>query len=206
MSAPHPGRTSIAGVRPPDTAVARAAEGLCREASDWALYAHTARSYYFAMLLARGERVGVDEEALYVGCILHDIGLTPAYDDPVRPFEHISAAAANLVSTFRWPRVRRDNLERAVILHMADEVDDGESPEARMLEAGVACDVTGHRLDELDPRAREDILRQLPRGPFKREFTALMRREAERKPDCAAALLARRGLLERIEQAPFDDS
>lgn len=207
MSALHPGRRTIAGVRVPDTAAAGAAEELCREASDWVLYAHAARSYYFAMLLARGERVGVDAEALYVGCILHDLGLTTAYDDPVRPFEHLSAAAAGeLVTRFGWPQGRRDNLERSVVLHMAAEVDDGESAETRMLEAGVACDVTGHRVDELDRRARDDVLGQLPRGPFKREFATLMSREAERKPDCAAAQLARRGLLDRIEQAPFDDT
>jgi hypothetical protein len=61
-----------------------------------------------------------DEEALYVGCVLHDIGLTPRFDDPVRPFEHVSAdTCAELVERHSWALPRRYRLHRAVVLHMA---------------------------------------------------------------------------------------
>jgi HD superfamily phosphodiesterase len=203
------GRTPavIAGIRLPDSDAARAAEQLGREAYDRMLHAHAVRSYLFASLLARHDGLTVDDEALYVGCVLHDVGLTPTYDDPDKAFEYVSAdVAADLSGSFGWPHERKSNLHRAIVLHLAAEVGEGESPEARALEAGVALDVTGHRLADVDEHACREVMRQFPRGPFKRDFTAIMQREAERKPLCAAAALAKAGLLDRIRQGPFDDT
>jgi HD superfamily phosphodiesterase len=171
------------------------------------LYAHAVRSYLFAALLARHDRMSVDEEALYVGCVLHDIGLTPSYEDPVRAFEHVSAdVAVDLTGSFGWQPERRSNVRRAIVLHMAEEVAESESPETRALEAGVALDVTGNRLADVDERAVGEIFRHFPREAFKRDFAGLMQLEAERKPQCAAAALTRLGLLDRIVGAPFDDT
>jgi hypothetical protein len=72
--------TPVAGVRVPDSDAARAAERLSREASPRTLYAHAVRSFLYASLLAKRDRERVDEEALYVGCVLHDIGLTSAHE------------------------------------------------------------------------------------------------------------------------------
>lgn len=179
--APH--AIEVAGVRVPDTGAARAAERLCREASSRMLYAHAVRSYLFAALLARHDRIHVDDELLYVGCVLHDIGLTPDYEQPVTPFERVSAdIAVGLSAQFGWPDARRETLADAIALHMAAEVGADESPEARALEAGVAVDCTGRRLDDIAVPAVAEVLRQLPQGPFKREFAALLQREAARKP------------------------
>jgi hypothetical protein len=148
------------------------------------LYAHAVRSYVFAALLARHDRMHVDDEALYVGCVLHDIGLTPDYEQPVAPFEQVSAdIAVALAGRFGWPSERRETLADAIVLHMAAEVGADESPEARALEAGVAVDCTGRRLDDIAAPAVAEVLRQLPRGPFKRDFAALLKQEATRQPD-----------------------
>ena len=197
----------VAGIRVPDSDVARDAERLSREASPPFLYAHAIRSFFFASLLARRDGQRVDEEALYVGCVLHDIGLTPSHGHHSRPFEYVSAdVAVDLSAEFAWPEPRRNELRRAIVLHMAAEVGASETAEARLLHAGVALDVTGHRLADVDALAQREILRRFPRGPFKREFAALMREEAERKPGCAAATLVKRGLIERIEASPFPDT
>jgi HD domain-containing protein len=198
---------AVGGIRLPDSDIARAAERLTREASSMVLYAHAMRSFLFAALLAQRDRQPVDEEALYFGCVLHDIGLTPSHEHQSRPFEHVSAdVAVDLTSRYGWPAQRRNDLGRAIVLHMAAEVGASESAEARMLEAGVALDVTGHRMSELNRRAREEILRQFPRGPFKREFSASIMREADRKPSCTAATLVGRGLIGRIRDAPIPDT
>lgn len=197
----------VAGIRLPDSEVASGAEQLSREASDRMLYAHAVRSYLFAALLAHHDGMTVDDEALYVGCVLHDIGLTPSYGDPVKAFEHVSAdVAVDLIGAFGWQPERRSNVHRAIVLHMAEEVAESESPEARALEAGVAFDVTGDRLADVDERACGEIFRHFPRGAFKRDFARLMQREAERKPRCAAAALTKLGLLDRIWKAPFEDT
>jgi len=80
--------SDIASVRIPDSRAAIEAERLCREESPPVLYAHALRSYFFAWLLGKRDGLRFDEELLYVGCVLHDIGLTLAYDDPVRSFEY----------------------------------------------------------------------------------------------------------------------
>lgn len=199
--------TPVAGVRVPDSDAARAAQRLSREASPRTLYAHAVRSFLYASLLAKRDRERVDEEALYVGCVLHDIGLTSAHEHPSRPFEHVSAdVAMDLAASFDWPEPRRSDLGRAIILHMAAEVGASESAEARFLESGVALDCTGRRLVDIDGPAQREILSRFPRGLFKREFSELMREEARRKPGCAAAALVQCGFVGRLRAAPFPDT
>jgi hypothetical protein len=147
-----------------------------------------------------------DEEALYVGCVLHDIGLTPRFDDPVRPFEHVSAdTCAELVERHSWALPRRYRLHRAVVLHMAPTLPPAEENEVLLLEAGVVCDVSGTRSDEVSSSAIDELLARYPRVGFKHGFTQLLRREAARKPYTHTALLLQQGLERRIADAPFPE-
>jgi hypothetical protein len=193
----------LAGVRVPDSAAATEAERLARVESSPMLYGHALRSYFYAALLAARDGLRYDEEALYVGCVLHDIGLTPRFADPVRAFEHVSAdTCAELVERHGWALARRYRLHRAVVLHMAPSLPPAEETEVLLLEAGVACDVSGTRSQELSDRAIQELLARCPRAGFKGEFTRLLRSEAARKPLTHTALLLQ-GLEERIAAAPF---
>jgi hypothetical protein len=193
----------LAEVRVPDTAAAAEAERRARAESSPVLYGHALRSYFYAALLAARDRIDYDQELLYVGCVLHDIGLTPRFADPVRPFEHVSAdTCAELAERHGWALPRRYRLHRAVVLHMAPTLPPAEEAEVLLLEAGVACDVTGARSREVSARAVEELLARYPRASFKREFTQLLRSEAARKPLTHAALLLQE-LQERIAAAPF---
>jgi hypothetical protein len=89
-------------------------------------------------------------------------------------------------------------------MHMAPTLPPAEEAEVLLLEAGVACDVTGARRPEVSARAIEELLARYPRAGFKREFTHLLRSEAARKPLTHTALLLR-GLEERIANAPFTE-
>ena len=193
----------LADIRVPDSAAAAEAECLARAESSPMLYGHALRSYFYAALLAARDRIDYDQELLYVGCVLHDIGLTPRFADPLRPFELVSAdTCAELVERHGWALPRRYRLHRAVVLHMAPTLPPAEDTEVLLLEAGVACDVTGARSQEVNARAIEELLARYPRAGFKREFTQLLRSEAARKPLTHAALLLQ-GLEERIAEAPF---
>jgi hypothetical protein len=197
----------IAGVPLPDSAAAQDAEQTLRSLAPCALYAHSLRSYVFASLIASRDGLQVDGEALYVGCVLHDIGLTPAYEHPSRPFEQVSAAAAQaLTARYGWALARRAAVGRSIVLHMAAEVGGGESPEARALEAGVSLDVTGRGIADLESAVVLEVCRALPRGPFKHDFSELLRSEAARKPSSATAAGISVGLLDRVSAAPFDDT
>jgi hypothetical protein len=199
----QPDLGQLADVRVPDSAAAAEAERLARAESSPMLYGHALRSYFFAALLAARDGIDYDQELLYVGCVLHDIGLTPRFADPIRPFEHVSAdTCAELAERHDWALPRRYRLHRAVVLHMAPTLPPAEEAEVLLLEAGVACDVTGARSREVNARAIDGLLARYPRAGFKREFTQLLRSEAARKPLTHAALLLQ-GLEERIADAPY---
>src|SRR4029078_9476475 len=77
----------------PASSVARAAADLARDASPPFLFNHGARTFACALLIADKDRITYARELLYVGAILHDIGLTPRFDGP-RCFENEGGAAA----------------------------------------------------------------------------------------------------------------
>ena len=74
MDAPRlPGNEDV---RIADSRAAKESEQLSRQDCSPMLDANALRSYYFAALIDRSDGLGSDEEPLYVGCVLHDIGLT----------------------------------------------------------------------------------------------------------------------------------
>jgi hypothetical protein len=88
---------------------------------------------------------------------------------------------------------------------MRCEISPVELPEVLLLDAGVACDVSGTRVDDISRRALKEIVARYSRADFKREFCATLGREARRKPDCSAALLLEHGLQQRIDEADLPD-
>ncbi len=200
------GAAELAGIRVPDSSAAIEAEAVCRDASSPMLYAHALRSYFFAALLGELNGVAYDEELLYVGCVLHDVGLTERFDHPARSFEMVSAdVAAELAERHRWALTRRYTVHRAIVLHMSPTISKAELAEVLLLEAGVACDVTGARIQEVSCRAVAEVIRRYSRADFARQFSAMLQDEARRKPGCAAAHLFELGLQRRIDQAPFTE-
>jgi len=63
-------------VEPPATERARQARDLVHASCPAHVAAHCERSFQFAALLARYEQIDVDLEVLYVGTVLHDLGLS----------------------------------------------------------------------------------------------------------------------------------
>ena len=77
---------------------------------------------------------------------------------------------------------------------------------AHVLDLGITLDVSGGRLDEIDPGTQTKILEALPRLDFKRRMTDLLRGDADAQPDCATALwFDNVDLADRIANAGFDD-
>ena len=84
----------IAGIRIPDSKLAREATGLLREHGTPLLYAHSLRVFLFGSLRGRHRGLQVDPELLYVGAVFHDFGLTPSYRSRDHRFEVDGANAA----------------------------------------------------------------------------------------------------------------
>ena len=190
----------------PDTPSTRAAVALCQDASEPFLANHELRSYLWASILGRGRGIEVDHEALFVAAALHDLGLTDRFRGN-GCFEVIGGdAAARFLAGLGWSADRAEMVRRAIVLHIEPSVPIEAGPVAHVLDLGITLDVSGGRLDEIEPGTRAEILEALPRLGFKRRMTDLLRGDAEAQPECATAIwFDQIDLAGRIANAGFDD-
>src|SRR5579864_2451547 len=72
----------IAGIRIPDSQMAREATELVRDTEPDLLYHHSRRVFLFGALTGERRQLKYDPELLYIGAMFHDMGLTDAYSSP----------------------------------------------------------------------------------------------------------------------------
>ena len=190
----------------PDTPATRAADALCREASEHFLANHQLRSYLWASVLGRARDIAVDHEALFIAATLHDLGLTDRFRGD-GCFEVIGAdAARQFLIGLGWSEDRAEVVRLAIVLHIEPSVPIEAGPVPRVLDLGITLDVSGGRLDEIDPGTKAEILEAFPRLDFKRRMTDLLRGDAAAQPDCATAIwFDNVDLAGRIANAGFDE-
>ncbi|MET9803303.1 HD domain-containing protein [Streptomyces sp. NPDC006368] len=165
--------TAVAGVTVPDSRLTREATELVREAASPTVFHHSRRVFFWGSLRGLSRGLKADPELLYVGALFHDLGLTERYRrddqrfeidgaDEARRFLHrhgIEPAAADLV----W---------QGIALHTTPEIPWRMAPEVALVTAGVEVDVLGIGLDEIDARARDEVVALHPRPDFKRRILA----------------------------------
>lgn len=165
---------------------------------------HSFRSYAWAAWFGRREAIDVDHGTLWVASVLHDVGLTDEWRSGACFEVDGAEAAASFLGEHGAPDDTIAVVGQAIILHMQPSVARDEGDIAYLLDAGVSCDVSGRRYEELDAAFRDAVLARFARLDFKRRFTALISDEAKRKPDCmAATYMNELGLPQRVAAAPF---
>ncbi|MEQ9495647.1 MAG: HD domain-containing protein [Deltaproteobacteria bacterium] len=186
----------------PDSALCRAAAETCALHSSKALLGHCARTYAFGMALAAATDRKPDRELLYVASLLHDLGLTPAFDGD-DPFELRGAEAA-----YAWC-IEHDVEERhaelvheAIRIHTSLEAEARE-PEIALVHLGAGVDVIGYHLEDLDRSTVSAILDAWPRDGFKDEIVGLLGREAKKTPSSPLGVQWRIGFAKRVRATPF---
>ena len=170
------------------------------------LLEHCSRAYLWAAGLGDQRGLDVDLELLYVAAMLHDLGLSPAFDNVTNPFE---TAGGDLAWVFAaasgWSEPRRDHARTIIIAHMWDEPPSpAEDPESHLLHLATGFDISGSNADLWPAELREAVLRMHPRLQLVEEFTALFADQAGRKPGCAAAAAIESGLAQRLAANPLD--
>ncbi|WP_413456971.1 metal-dependent phosphohydrolase [Herbaspirillum huttiense] len=170
----------IAGIAIPDTPIARQADELARAVSSDVLYNHVMRCYFFGMLFAKKEASKVDDELMFLSAVLHDLGLTDHAPGPHR-FEIEGALAARefLVNKGVSPE-RAQNVWDNIALHTWD-MNRFRGDTSRLMQLGLAYDVSGVPGAELDADDVAEVLRHYPRLHFKREFNAMLNHEIDTK-------------------------
>src|SRR5271163_3549305 len=159
----------IAGIRIPDSKLAREATDLLREHGTKLLLAHSLRVYLFGAIRGRHRGLTFDHEVLYFGAVFHDLGLTAKYRSQDHRFE---IDCANAAREF----LRANGVDEqavgvvwdAIALHTTPEIPWHKRPEIALVTGGVEADVLGDGLGEVPAGDRDAVLAAYPRINFKR--------------------------------------
>jgi len=190
-----------------DSPLATAADALLAKVSPPALVNHCKRTYAFGTALLNQAGRGFDAEALYVAAMLHDLGLTDAYEDGVTPFEVRGAdiAAAQLLDMGADPDFIA-LVHDAIALHLEMNAPKDPRPEVADVSLGAAVDVLGLRIDKLPASFVAQTLETFPRLGFKDLLIPAIERQARLKPDSLVARhLDEFAFAQLVAAAPFAD-
>lgn len=183
----------------PDTPACATALEVATAYCSPALLNHCARSHAWAAAYGTARGIDFDPELLYVGALLHDIGLTPEFDSHTVGFEQAGGHVAWVFAAGAgWPAARRQRLADMIIAHMASEVDVSTDPEGHLLERSTSLDISGRHIDDFTAAFRAEVLERHPRLGIAEEFLGCFRDQAERKPTSSAAGAVRGGIAERV--------
>ncbi|MFE0810898.1 HD domain-containing protein [Streptomyces sp. NPDC058794] len=177
------------GVPPlPDSPVARRALALVRETESTATANHSVRSALFARIRAdhEGAEPGrdYDPELLFLACVLHDIGLTPAGDRHQR-FEVDGAdTAAEFLTAQGLPAVDVDAVWEAVALHTTPGIAERRGTLCALVHQGTGMDF-GLDTDCVDDATGAAIHAGYPRLSMATTLTDEITGQARNRPEKA---------------------
>ncbi len=164
----------IAGIRIPDSALARKAVELAFRVSPQVLSTHVIRTFVFGALVGQKQGLRYDEELVFLGAVLHDLGLTPEFRSAER-FEVSGADAADAFLKAEGVEAeRRGIIWDAIALHTSIAIASRKRPEIALVHIGAGVDVLGLGLDSLPPDLVAQTLDALPRHDFKNAFFATL--------------------------------
>ena len=166
----------------PETDLARWACNLLHASCPQHVIAHSERSFQFAALVARAESVEVDTEVLYIGTILHDVGLATRFDGP----ERFEMRGANVVRTMLleagMQRARTESVWDVIALHASTAIAAHKSIETRIANRGISIDVRGVGAEHLPEGAVQAVLDTWPRQQFPAAFAGTLIDEVRAHP------------------------
>src|SRR5437016_13618487 len=154
----------VAGIRIPDSKLARGATDLLREHGSALLLAHSLREFLFGAIRGRHRDLKVDHELLYFGAVFHDLGLTAKYRSRDHRFEVDSAnAARDFLRANGIDESAAGVVWDAIALHTTPEIPWHKRPELALVTGGGAGDVRGDGPDEVPGGDRDAVLSAYPR-------------------------------------------
>lgn len=169
-------------VSPPDSDLACQARDLVHASCEPHIAAHCERSFQFAALVARAERVDADLEVLYIGTLLHDVGLSQRFAGSER-FEMRGANAVRaMLLDAGMDGVRAENVWDVIALHASTAIAAHKSVETRIANRGISIDVRGVGSEQLPADAVRAVLDTWPRHEFPPAFSQSLIDEVRTNP------------------------
>ncbi|MEY2415778.1 MAG: hypothetical protein QOH53_1112 [Ilumatobacteraceae bacterium] len=170
-------------VDPPDTDLSRTAHDLVHGCCPAHVVAHSERSFQFAALVAGTEEIDIDLEVLYIGTLLHDLGLAPQFGGPAR-FEMRGAnAARSMLLEADMDPERADKVWDVIALHASTAIATHKSTETRIANRGISIDVRGAGAEKLPADAVRAVLDTWPRHDFPEVFSQTLIDEVLANPE-----------------------
>jgi hypothetical protein len=155
----------IAGIKIPDSKLAREATQLVRDTETDLLYHHSRRVFLFGALAGERKQLKYDPELLYIGAMFHDMGLMEKYSSEHDRFEVDGANAAR--NFLRGYGINEDDIDQvwdAIALHTTPGIPQYKKPVVALVTAGVEMDVLGLAYDEFSNEERKLVVAAHPRG------------------------------------------
>ena len=170
----------IADIKIPESSLVRRTQDLARSVSNDVLFNHVMRCYWFSELFAQQEGKKVDSELMFVSSVLHDLGLTDHAPGPHRfEIEGASVARAFLVKE-GVSAERAQKVWDNIALHTWD-MNYLRDDTSRIMQLGLAYDVSGVEGSQLDSADTAEVLLRYPRLNFKRTFNEMLSHELDAK-------------------------
>ena len=173
----------------PDTDVCVAALELAREHSPPFLFNHVMRTFAFGRDAGALQGAKYDQEMLFLGSMLHDLGLVEAFVGDDRYEIDGADAAADFLSKRGYSDRKIAVIWDAIALHTTLGVSQRKQPEIALLHVGAGIDVGAIPRSLVTPESMEIILAEFPRLGFKQAFLEAMGTVIRRKPMTGAVNL-----------------
>ena len=176
---------TIAGIRIPDSKLARDATQLIRDTESDLLFNHSTRVFLFGALTGQRQQLQYDPELLYIGAMFHDMGLVPAYSSKNDRFEVDGANAARTFLTGYG--IGESDIEQvwdAIALHTTPGIPQHKKPVVALVTAGVEMDVLGLAYSDFTEAQRNQVVLAHPReANFKEGIIDAFAQGTMHKPD-----------------------
>ncbi|MCV7408437.1 hypothetical protein AWC05_05275 [Mycobacterium florentinum] len=172
----------------PDTSVAQAATRLAQSTESPSVFNHSVRSYLFGELVAahEGIRPGADYDgdALFLACVLHDLGAGSAAPGKERFEVEGADLAAALLTEHGCERRLVDGVWEAIALHTSTGIADRRGALCHLLSSGASMDF-GLNAEFIDEEIAAAIHACYPRMSMARTLLDAIAAQAQRSPGAA---------------------
>ena len=143
----------------PDSKIAKKATRLVAEVSPKSLYNHCIRTFIFGEILGKRDRLKYDRELLYLGAVMHDLGLTEKFDSGEQRFEVDGAdVAREFVLKHGLSAEKAEIVWDAVALHTSSGIASRKQPEIALVHLGAGADLFGMGLEDIAPETVEQVI------------------------------------------------
>src|ERR1700733_14001024 len=207
---------SVAGIRLIGSNIAPLATDFSRTAYPPYLFNHAVRTFLFGSLVGRALGQAFDEEALYLACILNDLGLTDQFQGDATFEIQGAETAKHFLEAHGYPKEKLVIVWDGIAMH-ASPIGQSKPPEIALVGEGAGADAIAPDFSQIRKGAVDEIVEAFPRLKFKDAFVRTCADVVRKHPRAASSSFMRdirerylpefqpRNFCDRVVEAPFTE-